>query len=191
MKSLSLVCFLALLFVMGSSLKSNLFTSKKSLSKSHSNGWVSTSYLQVYILADTGKALARCNGCGSAAYSDSAAVHAAVGNSWALWRLYPGNNGQVAIQSVDTGKYLSRCNNCWSSAAYPDAAFVHGTDPANAYSNWLLVANSDGTYSFKADTGKYLARCNGCVTGGSYSDFAFVHASSNSDSWVRWKIQVA
>lgn len=189
MRPLNLVCFWAFLFVMGSSLSSHLFKSKKTDLKSCSNGWASGSYINVYLIADTGKALSRCFECGK--YSESVVINAEIGNSWALWRLYPGCKGQVAIQYVENGKYLSRCNNCWGSAAHDDAAFVHGTKEANPWSHWLLVANYDGTYSFKADTGKYLARCRGCVSGTPYSDFAFVHVASNSYSSAKWKIQVA
>lgn len=187
MKSLSLICFLICLVF-----ASSRMTLKKSMFKSNScsAGFGSNSFIRVYLLADTGKAIARCNGCGSAAYPDSAGVHGNIGDSFAIWKLYPGCDGTVALQG-DTGKYLARCNGCWSSAAYSDSAFVHATDPTQAYAHWLMINNGDGTYSFQSDTGKYLARCNGCVTGGAKSDFAFVHAGDTSGSWVRWRIQLA
>ena len=151
----------------------------------------STAYLRAYIISDTGKGLARCNGCGPAAsgLSDSAAVHGNVGDSWAQWRIYPLGNNKIVIQSIDTGKYVGRCNGCWYGGAYADSAFVHVTDPSASYAQWTVATNSDFTYSLQSDTGKYLARCNGCVPGGAKSDFAFVHATDPSQAYVKWRFQ--
>jgi len=189
MKSLSLVCFLVCLIVASSrlSFKSQL---KKSESCSKSHGFGSNSFIKVYLISDIGLALARCNGCGSAAYPNSAGVHGNIGDSFAIWKLYPGCNGAVALQA-DSGLYLGRCNGCWNGEAYPNSAFVHVTDPTVSYGNWLMINNDDGTYSFQSDTGDYLARCNGCVTGGAKPNFAFVHATSDSVAYAKWKIQLA
>ena len=149
----------------------------------------STAYLNVYLISDIGKLLARCNNCGSAAYSDSAAVHGAIGDSFAKFKMFFVTTDKVVLQA-DTGKYVARCNGCWTSAAYSDAAFIHSTNPSDSWAEWTLTANSDGTYGFLGDNGKYLARCNGCVTGGAKSDFAFVHESNPANSWAKWKIQI-
>ena len=190
MKSLSLMCILIFLVIATSSLSiKSKFTKKATCTTTpqfNSNLWY-----KVYIISDTGKGIARCNNCGQGSYPDSAAVHGNIGDSWAIWKLYPGCNGQVAIRSVDTNKYLARCNKCWKKAAYPDSAFVHATNPNDSWAHWTMINNGDGTYSFKSDTGKYLARCNNCVTGGAKSDFAFVHATSNTGSWVRFKLVLA
>lgn len=148
------------------------------------------SYMEVYLIADTGKALARCNGCGPGAYSDSASVHANIGDPWAKFKIFSGADGKVAIQA-DTGKYVARCNGCWSGGAYPDAGFVHETNPNNPWAQWTLVANSDGTYGFQSDTGRFLARCNGCVPRGATPDFAFVHSTNQNDPWVKWRLVLA
>lgn len=186
MKSLSLVLFIAFLALASSK---SFLRGKKSEACSKTGGFGATSFIKVYLVADTGKFLARCNGCGSAAYSDSASIHGVVGNSWAQWKLYPGCDGKVALQA-DSGKYLARCNNCWYGGSYPDAAFVHEAGNGNSYDQWTLINNGDGTYGLKADTGRYLARCNGCVSGGSTSDFAFVHATDPSAAYAKWKIQL-
>ncbi len=150
----------------------------------------SSTYRTVYLASDTGKYLCRCNGCGFAAASaltDSASVHGVAGDSFAKFKLYTMKDGKVVLQA-DTGKYLARCNGCWASAAYVDSAFIHNTNPSEAWAQWTMIANSDGTYGFMADTGKYLARCNGCVSGGAQSDFAFVHETNPASAWAKWKI---
>ncbi len=102
-----------------------------------------------------------------------------------MWTLEAVGN-QVAFKGSN-GKYLSRCNNCWSSAADPDAAFVHTPD-YQPWSLWTPVLNENGKYSFKSDNGKYLARCNGCVNGGNSPNFAFVHEANANNPWAQWEV---
>lgn len=192
MRSLTVMCFLICLIMITSALSFKpgaLLKKPEEITKTpefNSNFWI-----KVYIISDIGKAIARCYDCGPAAYHDSAAIHGNIGEIWATWKLYPGCNGQVAIQSADTGKYLARCYNCWNSATYLDFAFVHATDPNESWAHWIMINNDDGTYSFQSDTGKYLARCSNCVIGGFKSDYAFVYASSNSESSARFSLQLA
>lgn len=90
----------------------------------------------------------------------------------------------------NAGKYLARCNGCWKGyGAYPDSAFVHGTDPSASWAKWTLEYRGNGKYTLKSDNGKYLARCNGCINGGAYSDSAFVHATDPSASWAQWELE--
>ena len=129
----------------------------------------------IALKSDNGKYLSRCNGCGSAAYSDSASVHGTnPSDPWSKWTPEKQSNGKWTLKS-DNGKYLARCNNCWYGAAYPDAAFVHESNPANPWAQWEAEKLDNGKWTLKSDNGKYLARCNNCVYSGAYSDFAFVH----------------
>ena len=81
--------------------------------------------------SDTKRFLARCNDCHrNGAYPDSAFVHVKshVGAPFAQWAVRVMPNGKVTFQA-DTGRYLARCNGCVGSGSYPDAGFVHSTDP--------------------------------------------------------------
>lgn len=144
---------------------------------------------RVSLKADTGKYLARCNGCGRAATPDSASLHETnPANPWAIWTLE--TVGDKVAFKADSGKYLSRCNNCWSSATKPDSAFVHVSATAgNPWAQWTPVDLGNGKWAFKADTGKYLARCTRCVTNGAYPDFAFVQATATTDPAAQWTVE--
>lgn len=142
---------------------------------------------KVYLVADNGKMLARCNGCGPGSSKDSAGVHGKRGDGFAIWTLE--DIGDKCAIKADTGKYASRCNGCWKKGAYPDSVFVHVDNAGPAYSLWTIEKHGD-SYAFKSDTGKYMARCNGCVPKGKKSDFAFVHADSPV-SYALWKIEMA
>lgn len=148
-------------------------------------------YMEAYLISDTGKALARCRGCGPGAYADSASVHAKIGDAWAKFKVYSASNGKIALQA-DNGRYLARCNSCWrNGASYSDSAFVHSTNPNASWSHWTLVPNKDGTYGLRADTGKYLARCRYCVRGGATSDYAFVHSTNPNTAYTKWRLVLA
>ena len=92
--------------------------------------------------------------------------------------------GDIALKP-DNGKYLSRCNGC-GSAAYPDSASIHGTNPSDPWSKWTPEKQDNGKWTLKSDTGKYLARCNNCWYGAAYPDAAFVHESNPAISWAQW-----
>jgi hypothetical protein len=151
-----------------------------------------TSYLKVYLVSDTGFALARCNNCGPTAngVADTAAVYGKCGDSFAQWRMFTGCDGQVAFQSIDTGKYIARCRNCWQSAAYVDGLFIVTGEANDSVAQFTMISNDDGTYGFKGDLGNYLARCHNCVTGATQSDFAFEHTNDPTAAYARWKVVV-
>ena len=169
-KLLTILCFV----VLGSAL--------------HVNHLATLSAGKITLQSDTGKYLARCNGCGPASYADSAAIHETnPNNPWAIFTVIPRGN-QVALRA-DNGNYLSRCNSCWRKSAYPDSAFVHVTESnQGAYSLWTPEQLPNGNWVFRSDTGNYLARCNGCVTGGTTPDYAFVHEKDKNQGYAQWKI---
>jgi len=146
---------------------------------------------KVHIIADSGKLLARCNGCGPGSYPDSVTVHANRGDAWAQWVVESRGN-KCALRS-DTGRYAARCNGCWRGGAYPDSVFNHaGT--ASLGQSWTVwdMKRFGHKVAFRADTGRYMARCNGCVPGGAYPDAAFVHARNPpSEPWALWTIEIA
>lgn len=141
---------------------------------------------KVYLVADNGKMLARCYGCGPGTDKNSAGVHGKRGDGFAVWTLE--DVGDKCAIKGDNGKYASRCNGCWRRGAYPDSVFVHVDKAGPSHSLWTLEKHGD-SYAFKSDTGKYMARCNGCVPRGAKPDFAFIHASSPTGSAL-WKIEM-
>ncbi|OQR83689.1 cytochrome P450, partial [Thraustotheca clavata] len=146
----------------------------------------------ITLQADSGKYVARCNGCISGgAYPDSAFVHVSQvsGNPWAVWKVTNTGTGKLALKA-DSGNYLARCNNCAPGAAYPDEAFVHVKDWNGApYAQWTCVDSGNGKISLQSDTGKFLGRCNSCLSGGAYPDSAFVHVSTLSNSpWAQFTV---
>ncbi|KAG9401945.1 hypothetical protein AC1031_007647 [Aphanomyces cochlioides] len=77
--------------------------------------------------ADTGKFIARCNGCAPTATSpDDAFLNVSDwrGALFAQWSCEDVGGGKIALKA-DTGNYLARCNGCLGGAPYPDTAFVH------------------------------------------------------------------
>lgn len=95
----------------------------------------------VYTLrADTGKYLARCNGCvPGGTKPDSAMVHVTKAQirtaKYAHWRIKRVGN-RYTIQSVDSKKHLARCNGCVPRGAYPDSAMVHATKGEARSAGW-------------------------------------------------------
>ncbi|EQC35232.1 hypothetical protein SDRG_07460 [Saprolegnia diclina VS20] len=146
----------------------------------------------ITVQADTGKLLARCNGCvPNGANPDSAFFHVSTstGNPWAVWKVTNTGNGKLALQA-DSGNFLARCNNCAPGAAYPDEAFVHVKDwRTGPWAQWTCVDAGNGKIAFQADSGNYLARCNNCVSGGAYPDAAFVHVNAyTSGPWAQFTV---
>lgn len=87
---------------------------------------------KIALKADTGKFVARCNGCiVGATTPDSAGVHA-TDTAGAPVQFTPQllSNGKYAFKA-DTGKYLARCNGCSPGATTPDTVTVNGTNPDN------------------------------------------------------------
>ncbi|KAH9112642.1 hypothetical protein LEN26_013253, partial [Aphanomyces euteiches] len=119
---------------------------------------------KIALKADTGKYLARCNGCVRSGPADVAFVHAPAwrGSPWAQFEvefLKRASNcifkdGDVIALQADTGKYVTRCRNCISGAAYPDS--VNLQSPINAgtpYSYWTVYNTGDGKIALKGDLG--------------------------------------
>jgi len=145
---------------------------------------------KVYITADNGKLLGRCNNCGpSNGNQNSVAVHANVGDGIAAWTAEV-IDGKCAFKS-DIGKYMASCNNCWQSSKYPISVF---TNIDNAFNNqnaqWTLERFGE-LFAFKSNNGKYLGRCNNCVQYGVNPDFAFVFVENPQEKIALFKIDFA
>ncbi|KAF0711248.1 hypothetical protein As57867_005331, partial [Aphanomyces stellatus] len=142
----------------------------------------------VTIQADTGKFIARCNGCiPSAAYPDSAFVHASTPFNWTVFNT---GTGKLAFRS-DTGNYLARCNGCAPGATTPNTAFVHVSDwRGQPWAQWTCVNIGGGKVALQADSGYFLSRCNGCERGGADPDSATVHMNTYQDApWSQWTMK--
>ncbi|CAK4837812.1 unnamed protein product [Aphanomyces euteiches] len=91
--------------------------------------------------ADTGKFIARCNGCApTAASPDEAFLHVSDwrGAPYAQWSCEDVGGGKIALMA-DTGNYLARCNGCLGGAPYADSAFVHVKSWAGApWAQWTV-----------------------------------------------------
>ncbi|KAF0707609.1 hypothetical protein As57867_006562, partial [Aphanomyces stellatus] len=146
----------------------------------------------IFLKADTGKFLGRCNNCvlPRAAYPDSAFVHVTnpQASPWAEWKVYNTGDGKIVLKA-DTNNYLARCNNCAPGAAYPDEAFVHVNDwHGKPWAQWSCVDVGGGKVALQSDSGHFLARCNNCVKS-IYPDSGFVHPpTSTVGSWAQWTI---
>ncbi len=95
---------------------------------------------KIALKADTGKYVARCNGCiVGGTYPDFVTVHVDDPSlPWAQFTPERLENGKYALKA-DTGKYVSRCRNCSPSSAYPDTVTIHIDDPKNAPSaQWTV-----------------------------------------------------
>ena len=147
--------------------------------------------IKVALKGDSGKYMARCNGCIPGAYPDSAFVHIDDfnGSPWAQWEIENLGDGKYALKS-DTGKYLARCNGCIPGGAYPDSAFIHVDSPDGApWAQWEIERLGNGKYSLKSDSGNYAGRCNSCVPGGAYPDNVMVHCTDpENEPWAQWEI---
>lgn len=96
---------------------------------------------KIALKADSGKFVARCNGCiVGGTTPDSAAVHEA--NSAAAYAQFTPvllANGKYGLKA-DTGKFLARCNGCSPGSSTPNTVTVHATDPnTQAYAQWNLI----------------------------------------------------
>jgi hypothetical protein len=95
--------------------------------------------------ADTGKFVARCQGCiigGSV--PNFVTVHVAGPTPPEFARFTPEllPNGKVALKA-DTGKYVNRCRNCSSGAAVSDTVTINATDPrSDVTAQWTVVSRS-------------------------------------------------
>jgi cytochrome P450 len=95
---------------------------------------------KIALKADTGKYVARCNGCiVNGAYPDFVTVHVDdPAASWAQFTPERLANGKYALKA-DTGKYVARCNGCSPTSAYPDTVTIHVDDPNNApWAQWTV-----------------------------------------------------
>ncbi|GBF79473.1 cytochrome P450 [Aphanothece sacrum] len=95
---------------------------------------------KIALKADTGKYVARCNGCiVNGAYPDFVTVHIDDPSlPYAQFTPERLANGKYALKA-DTGKYVSRCNGCSPTSAYPDTVTIHVDDPNNApWAQWTV-----------------------------------------------------
>lgn len=143
--------------------------------------------------ADTGKYLARCNGCSpGAAYPDAVTVHASdpYKEAYAQWNIIPisfPTGSKIALQA-DTGTWFSRCNGCQRSVdgKIADTITVHiKGSPSAAYSQFK-VASVNGKIALEADSGKFVARCHNCIAGGTKPDFVTVHVPDAEPTYAQW-----
>jgi hypothetical protein len=97
---------------------------------------------KISLKSDTGKYVARCNGCiVGGKQPDVLAVHVDdPAAAYAQFKPVLLNNGKWALES-DTGKYVARCNGCSPGSAQPDTVTVHATDPnKEAYAQWNITS---------------------------------------------------
>jgi hypothetical protein len=91
--------------------------------------------------ADTGKFVARCNGCVIGGTQPDFAFIQSTGTSQPPEQFTPEllPNGKYAFKA-DTGKYLARCNGCSPGATVPDTVTIHSTNPANEpHAQWAVT----------------------------------------------------
>ncbi len=96
---------------------------------------------KIALKADTGKYLARCNGCiVGGAYPDFVTIHVTDPSvPYAQFTPELLDNGKYALKA-DTGKYVARCNGCSPGAAYPDTVTVHVDSPqGNSFAQWNII----------------------------------------------------
>ncbi|OQR86572.1 cytochrome P450 [Achlya hypogyna] len=94
---------------------------------------------RIALQSDTGKYLARCNGCATGAnYPDEAFVHSSDPTTpWSQWTCQDMGNGKIALQA-DTGNYLARCYGC-VPGSYPNVGMLHVTNPKiGPWSQWTV-----------------------------------------------------
>jgi hypothetical protein len=96
---------------------------------------------KIALKADTGKFVARCNGCiVNGAKPDFATVHVTDSTQpYAQFTPVLLANGKYGLKA-DTGKFLARCNGCSPGAKVPNQVAVHATDPnTEAYAQWNII----------------------------------------------------
>lgn len=140
---------------------------------------------QVAFKGSNGLYLSRCNGCWPrGAYPDSAFVHIAGREPYALWTPELQANGKYAFKG-DNGKYLARCNGCARSSVSKNFAFVHEPSPASPWAQWDVQYTNlpkTGTATLQADNGGFLKLCQGCGATNAVS------VESGSGPNYKWKI---
>ena len=140
---------------------------------------------QVAFKGSNGLYLSRCNGCWSrGAYPDSAFVHIAGREPYALWTPELQPNGKYAFKS-DSGKYLARCESCTKNTTVTNFAFVHEPNPSITWAQWDLKYTDipeAGNVTLKADEGGFLKLCDGCGA----EDAASIE--SGTGSRFQWKL---
>ena len=96
---------------------------------------------KISLKTDTGKFVARCNGCiVNGKQADVVTVHADdPAQPYAQFKPVLLNNGKWALES-DTGKYAARCNGCSPGATQANTVTVHATDPnKEPYAQWTIT----------------------------------------------------
>ncbi|WP_157951162.1 hypothetical protein [Cyanothece sp. BG0011] len=96
---------------------------------------------KISLKADTGKYVARCQGCiKEGTVRDFLTIHVS-DPSIAPAQFTPQllSNGKYTLKA-DTGKYVARCQGC-SPTAKVDTVAVHVTDPNNAAAQWNIVSD--------------------------------------------------
>ena len=84
--------------------------------------------------ADSGKYVARCNGCIVGAPPDMLTIHATTPFPITFEQTA---NGKCALK-LDTGKYAGRCNGCSPGAAYPDTVAVKDSDFSQSWTQFEM-----------------------------------------------------
>lgn len=144
----------------------------------------------IALKADTGKYLARCQGCQNATATNTATVHV-TGNvrtlpSYALFTVKKMSNGKFAFRA-DTGKYLARCRGCVRGGP-SDILTVHESNPHAGYAQFEVQALINGKFTLRADTKNYVARCQGCSPRAAKPNIAAIHVPDYSGAYAQWTI---
>lgn len=140
---------------------------------------------RVALRADTGKYLARCNGCQKSLNNscpDTVSVHVASPTGSAIFTVVDAGNGRIALRA-DSGKYLARCYGCIIGAP-PDMLTVHQASPYP----FSIERVANGKCALKADTGNYVARCNNCSPGASVPDTVSINQTVATQSTAQFDL---
>ncbi|OQR84113.1 hypothetical protein THRCLA_10860 [Thraustotheca clavata] len=138
----------------------------------------------IALQADTGKYVARCNGCVFSEYPDSATVHVpeVKGSPWAQWKVVTTKDGKFGLQA-DTGKFLSRCDNCVNGANVRQQVFVHvDALDGNPWAEWTCENVGNGKIALKSDINTYLSRYPDVENWSAADDVAVVQESTFVDT---------
>ncbi|MEM7086115.1 MAG: hypothetical protein AAF489_08030 [Bacteroidota bacterium] len=115
---------------------------------------------KIALQADTGKFLARCNGCLPGGPIDILTVHVSSPNpSYAQFKPVALSNGKYAFLS-DNGNYLARCRSCSPGATYSDIVGIHAGNYSGAYAQWNVsfIGSNDSASPIpvKLPTGTFI-----------------------------------
>lgn len=137
--------------------------------------------ITIALKADTGKYLARCNGCQKStndSFPDTITIHATSPSGSALFNVSDAGGGKIALKA-DNGKYLSRCHTCIVGGTMPEFLTAHVTNLSiSPFAKFTPVQLANGKCALKADIGLYVSRCQTCSPGATVTDQTTIHVTN-------------